>query len=427
MRWPRYNFWLLLLLILTILAFALLQAEELLPSKVIEAESANLSSVILKTKPAWTLLEKVEEGKKLLKNSPPLEFIEKQKKIIRKQIAFAILNIETGEVFEKRYWLDNKDIDLANTLRSTYQLNPGNLPRLMPVDPNEDFEIKNNWWNGWASDWSVEKIGSTENDIYIVLADKYSLDNSYVIYPEDKTGYKYSDIIFSPPSESIHDAEIVKAGTDYLNSKVGTAFDELRSSGVTSRAFPGKLVVDTISEEFVKTILLVEQTDPDAILNKAKTDTAKRHVAERVLLRYGLNGDRSYRYTVSSAGAVGPAQIMASTGKRVMLNYPTASLIQNINYGRVDMVNAVKSQILVFDDHLSEVISRVDNSGPRAREVFDNLTEDQLNEVRGMIYNGGASKYNIATGTLNMNKKGAMETFGFLEKLRVIRDLKLFN
>lgn len=419
------------LFVILIVFFAVqLDGKQLLSNRNIEVQGANLASLIQVQQ--WNLLDKVGEGKELLKNSPPLEFVEKSRQIVRKQIELAILNIETGEVFLKRYWLENKDINRAYDAQKVYKGNP-DLPRFTPADPNEDFEVVNNWWNGWASDWSIEKIGSTNSDIYVVVADKYSVPNSYIIYPEDKTGPKYSDIVFSPPSEALHDQDLVGGGREYVDEKVDTAFEELRDLQVMSRAFPGELVVDTISKIFPKKILVVEQTDPDAILNRAKTDEEKRRVAEKVLLRYGLNGDKAFRYTKSSAGALGLAQIMSTTysyprgGTGMVQRYPTANLIKDDDLGRVDPINAIKAQILVFDDHLVEVINRVNRSGTRAKQVFNNLTESQLNEVRGMIYNGGPGKYNISTGGLNTNSRGARETRDFLKKYRVISYLNLFN
>src|SRR3989338_1631364 len=424
----RLNFFLLFVLFLI---FAIqLDGKQLLSGRSIKVQRASLASLV--NVQQWNLLDKVEEGKELLKNSPPLQFVEKNRQIIRRVLFRSILNIETGEVFLKRYWLENKDINSANSARRVYKGNP-DLPRFTPVDPNEDFEVVNNWWNGWASDWGVEKIASNSSDIYIVVADKYSVPNSYIIYPEDKTGAKYSDIIFSPPSEALHDQDLVVNGKEYVDNKVDTVFEELRDLQVTSRAFPGELVVDTISKKFVKDILLVEQTDPDAILNRAKTDEEKRRVAEKVLLRYGLNGDKSFRYTVSSAGALGLAQIMQTTytlpkkKEGILELYPKANLIKDSKFGRVDPVNAIKAQILVFDDKIRQVKQNVYSSRSRAIKVFESLTENQLNEVRAMGYNGGASKYNLSTGGLKTRVKGYNETKMFIEKYRVISYLKLFT
>lgn len=420
-------FWLFFVLMLFSIVAVRLYGNELLPVRNIEIQSAN-AVLAIQQEPQWVLLDKVNECRDILKNSSPLEFVEKKKVLVKKQVELCVLNIETGEILRKRYWLEEEDIDRASSLRKNYRPNINNLPRFIPVDPNEDFEVITNWWNNWASDLSVEKIGENSNDIYVVIGNKFLLSNTYVVYLDERTGPKYSDIIFvSPYSEGVHDPEVVANGKKFIEEKVDQVFEELRQAGVMSLVYPGKLVVDTISKDFVRNILLVEQTDPDALLNKAITDKDKRRVVEKVLVRYGLNAERSYRYTISKAGAAGPAQIMASTGRLIFRTYTSANLFEDINLGRLDMVNAIKTEILVFDHHLSEVRDRAYRSGSRAKRIFDNLNEDLLNEVRAMAYNGGPGKYNVATGSLNTKARGATETKLFLEKLRVIRYLKLFE
>lgn len=409
------------------------QIIEVLSSRAISVEVTGLPDVQSNPVPTWTLIDKIGECKEVLKNSPKLEFIEKKGKITKKQISLCIVDMETGEIFERRYWLDQKQVERANSLRRNYKDNPDNLPVFSPVDPSEEFKVITNWWNNWNSDWRAERTGSASSDNYAVAANKFLVPNSYIVYPEEKTGPKYSDIIYAPYSELIHTQEIVQKGIDYMTEKVSLAFLELRNLGVGSRAFPGQLVADTVTEKFAKEILVNEQTDPDALFNKATTDEEKRRVLEKVFIRYGLNGDRAFRYTVSKTGASGMAQIMATTysyprkGAGMVQKYPSASLIKDVELGRLDPINAVKTEVLVFDDKLTEVKATVAKSGSKARKIFESLTVDQLDEVRAMGYNGGSSKYNVLTGGLNMRKKGAKETKGFLEKLRVIRYLKVFE
>lgn len=382
------------------------------------------------TPKVFSLLDKIEEGKKLLKTSPPLKFVEKNKQLFRKETSLAILNVKTDEVFEKRYWLDEADVKSANNIRKHYLPNPNNLPKFIPEDPNEDFVIVNDWWNNWNSEWSVEKIGSDEE--YIVLAVKFLVSSSDIPYPEDRSSGKYSDIIYAPYSDFVHDKEITELGKARMKEWVTRAFQKLRDAQVESRAFPGQLIAKTIDPKFVMYILINEHTDQKKLLNTPDMETRLK-AAERVLVRYGLNGEETFRYTSSKTDALGPAQIMPLTysnsrnGKGIVQAYLSANLIKDVNIGRVDMVNAIMAQILVFDDHLVPVINRVNANGARAKQIFANLSADQLNEVRAMIYNGGPSKYNISTGGLNLKARGAKETLGFIQKLRVIRDLKLFD
>src|SRR3989344_6529998 len=111
-------------------------AQDILPSRTIEVQGLILPA----NKDDWKLINKIEKGKKLLERSFSLRFEEvsqKDKKgriikkkgqpvmeMIRKEIALAIFDTETGEVFEKRYWLNVAEINKANDLRKKYLDNP---------------------------------------------------------------------------------------------------------------------------------------------------------------------------------------------------------------------------------------------------------------------------------------------------------------
>ncbi|MDP3697798.1 MAG: hypothetical protein Q8R55_07365 [Candidatus Taylorbacteria bacterium] len=428
----RKKIFLLFFLLAGLAAFSLFAPDNLLSKEALVSTIVISRAEVKPPEKVFSLLDKIEEGKKLLKTSPPLKFIEKNKQLFRRETSLAILNIKTEEVFEKRYWLDEADIKSANNIRKYYLANPNNLPKFIPEDPNEDFLIINDWWNNWNSEWSVEKISSDNDEVFIVAAVKYLTTSTDLPYPEDRSGGKYSDIVYAPYSAFVHDKEIAELGKKLVKDWVNQAFKKLKDNKVESRSFPGKLVVETVDPKFVMHILINEQTDQKKLLDAPDTETRLK-AAERVLVRYGLNGEATFHYTSSKTGALGPAQIMPLTysnpkkGTGMVQAYLGANLIKDIDIGRVAMINAIMAQILVFDDHLVYVINRVNNSGARGKQIFAGLTPDQLNEVRAMIYNGGPGKYNTATGGLNLKARGALETRGFIQKLRVIRDLRLFD
>ena len=389
----------------------------------------------------WKLADKVEEAKQLLKNSPLLGFNEEPKKdsrgrvikkksqpvleMKRKEIALAILDTEMGQVFEKRYWLNVAEINKASDLRKKYQNNPENLPRFQPTQTNEEFEVVSNWWNSFNSDLSVVKEGTTDGR-YVVIANKYLMSNEDLAYPEDRTGERYSDIVYVPYSNALKDKTLIAAGKQFLNDHVREAFDELTAAGVQSRSFPGRRVTDTITQTFVKNIFLTEQTDPKMML--LSTDGGLE-LAERVLIRLGTNGEKAFRYTVSKTGASGLGQIMPRTysdprsGTGIVERYPSASLIKDVEVGRVDIKNAIKASALVFDDHLTVVVNKV-NSSSKARQIFARKTESEIDEIRAAIYNGGPGKYKHLTGNIST---AVTETVLFVRKFRMIRDLALFG
>ncbi len=412
-----------------------LNAQDILPSRAIDVQGLLLPTL----QNEWRMVNKIEEAKQLLESSLPLGFNEDPKKdkrgniikkkgqpvleMTRKEIALAILDTETGQIFEKRYWLDMAEINKADDLRKKYLNNPDHLPRFQPTFADEQFRVVSNWWNSFNSDLSVFKEGTVDGR-YAVVANKYLMSNESLAYPEDMTGERYSDIVYVPYSSALKDKALIAVGRQFLNDHVREAFRELAEAGVVSKAFTGRLVTETMSETFVKNIFLTEQTDPKMMITSSD---GGKELVERVFIRLGANGEKAFRYTVSRTGASGLGQIMPGTYASMFKGYSSAQLIKNTDIGRVDVKNGIKASTLVLDDHLAEVRRRVNNSGNRARQVFANLTPDELDEVRGMIYNGGAGKYSTATGKLNLSSRGAKETVGFLQKLRMIRALGLFD
>lgn len=410
-------------------------AQDIFSGRTIEARGLILSTL----QDDWELVNKIEAGKELLKNSPSLRFQEapqKDKKgriikkrgqpvmeMVRKEIALAILDKETGQVFEKRYWLSVAEINKASDLRKKNQNNPDNLPRFRFENAEEEFVAVSVWWNSFNSDISIAREGAVIGR-YIVVTNKYLMSNDDLAYPEDRTGERYSDIVYVPYSPALKDKTLIVAGKKFLNDHVRESFLELTQAGVISKAFPGKLVTETMTETFVKNIFLTEQTDPMMMF---ESNDGGLGLTERVFIRLGANGEKAFRYTVSKTGASGLGQIMPKTYASMFKSYSSAQLIKNVDVGRVDIKNGIKASTLVLDDHLAGVKSRAYANGSAARRRFDALTVDKIEEARGMAYNGGASKYNTATGGLNTKSKGAKETAGFIQKFKMIRELNLFN
>lgn len=427
----KLNIIFLLLAIFGVAVFSQkLNAENILQDKTI-----NIQGLVLSAIPECKLSDKIKEAKQLLENSPPLQFKEVLKKdkkgriikkkgqpvleLTEKEISLAILDTETCQVLEKRYWLNITEINKASNLRKKYLSNPDNLPVFRSDNPNEEFHVINNWWNSFNSDWSIAKKGVVSS-WFSVVADKYLMSNEDLAYPEDRTGEKYSDIIYVPYSGALKNKTLIALGKQFLNDHVKEAFNQLIVARVMSASFQGRPVTDTITQKFVKNIFLTEQTDPKMML---LSNDGGLELAERVLIRLGTNNEKAFRYTVSKTGASGLGQIMPGTYNSIVRRYPTAKLIQNTDIGRVDITNAIKVSVLVFDDHLSTVIGRV-NSSSKARQIFSKKSENEIDEIRAAIYNGGPGKYKYLTGNIST---AVTETVLFVRKFRMIRELNLFD
>jgi len=390
--------------------------------------------------------EKIIEGRERLKKSPPLKFVEKTKKerlksgktittteFMKREIELSVLDLKTGGIFEKRYWLDEKEVEKANAVRRNYLENTNNLPRFSSENPAETFQITTNWWNNFNSDLSIADSSKPEEEgRYIVIGNKFLLGNGNFAYFSEQTGDNYSDMVYMPYSRILHRPEFVKTGKEILNEYAAKAFQKLRELNVMSKAFPQKLVTDTLEETFVKNILLIEQTDPSVIL--LANEEEKRRIFERVLVLLALNGEGAYRYTFSKTGASGLGQIMPKTysyidpktkqGKGTVQIYPEAKLIKDVNIGRVDVVNGIMASVLVFDSHLGDAFRNMTKKEKAELDKKLVSEPDFVNEVRAAVYNGGASKYRPATATIYA---GIKETVLFVKKYKMVRELKLFQ
>lgn len=437
-------FWVIFVLLGLSLFNLRLRGQEILPSRNFEIEGANLASTVLQ--PECDLVAKIRVAKEILKSSPPLKMEErserqKQKKgkyvtfqkLVRREVSLAILDTKTCDVFERRYLLDEDDIKKANATRRAYLDNPGDLPKFRPIDVENDFRVDVNWWNNHNSDLSIVKEGNTEQiengDLmekqeetgrFLVVGNKFSISSDDLAYPEDRTGKKYSDIVYVPYSSGLHTQELIELGRKFLVENTDEAFKELEVLAIQSHSYPNMAVTEVIDKTFVKNLFLTEQTDPALVF--VSSDNGQR-LAERVLVRLGANEDQTFRYTYSKTGALGLGQIMPGTYGSIVKRYSEAKLLKDIDIGRVDIVNGIKTTALVLDDHFATVVNNSDKT-KKGQSVLKTKTPRQIEEIMAAAYNGGPSKYKPLTGNISL---AVRETVDFVRKFKMIRDLKLFD
>jgi hypothetical protein len=149
-------------------------------------------------------------------------------------------------------------------------------------------------------------------------------------------------------------------------------------------AFPGQLLADIVPAEVITTLAVIEQTD-DADYVKKKQDAV-----DEVLNHYGLKREEAFRYSVSSAAALGPMQFTNRRGNGtyalVVRRCPLANLDPNFERGATNLLNAMKAAICLFDIELSQMHADIRLAYP------DNM------EVLGIFpvaaYNGGPKNVN---------------------------------
>ncbi|MEJ0084774.1 MAG: hypothetical protein WDO72_03785 [Pseudomonadota bacterium] len=163
-------------------------------------------------------------------------------------------------------------------------------------------------------------------------------------------------IVYLPFTEDTFDPGFVSGGKEFLVATAARAIEELRLAKVPSAAFPGELLADVIPPEVVTTLAVIEQTDDRDYVQKQEL------AFEEVLSQYGLKEEEAYRYSVSSAKALGPMQFTNRRGNGtyslVVRRCPGARLDPLFERGATNLLNAMKAAVCLLDLELSQM--RVD-------------------------------------------------------------------
>ena len=104
-----------------------------------------------------------------------------------------------------------------------------------------------------------------------------------------------------------------------------------------------------------------------------------------MLSQYGLKREEAYRYSVSSAAALGPMQFTNRRGNGtyalVVRRCPEAKLDPNFERGATDLLNAMKAAICLFDIELAQMRADIRTCVSRQHEGARHLPV--------AAYNGG--------------------------------------
>jgi hypothetical protein len=164
-------------------------------------------------------------------------------------------------------------------------------------------------------------------------------------------------IVYLPYTRDTLDPGFVTGGKDFLLTTARRALDELRSANVPSAAFPGELLADVIPAEVIATLAVIEQTDDEDFLEKG------RDAFDEVLSQYGLKREEAYRYSVSSAKALGPMQFTNRHGNGtyslVVRRCHGAQIDPNFERGATRLQNALKAAACLLDIELSQMNSEI--------------------------------------------------------------------
>jgi hypothetical protein len=160
-------------------------------------------------------------------------------------------------------------------------------------------------------------------------------------------------IVYLPSNDDTLDPQFVAVGREFLLATANEALEQLRAADAPSVAFPGYSLADVVPASVITTLAVIEQTDDGDFV---RTSTA---AFENVLSHYGLKREEAYRYSVSSARALGPMQFTNRRGNgtyaMVVRRCPAARLDPSFERGATDLLNAMKAAICLFDVELSQM------------------------------------------------------------------------
>jgi hypothetical protein len=186
-------------------------------------------------------------------------------------------------------------------------------------------------------------------------------------------------IVYLPFTEDTLDPSFVTGGKDFLLATARRSMDELRDAKVPSLAFPGELLADVIPAEVITTLAVIEQTDDGDFLEKGKD------AFDEVLSQYGLKREEAYRYSVSSAKALGPMQFTNRHGNGtyalVVRNCRGAQIDPSFERGATNLSNAMKAAVCLLDIELSQMNTEI-------REAY-RTNPDVVGIFAVAAYNGG--------------------------------------
>ena len=206
-------------------------------------------------------------------------------------------------------------------------------------------------------------------------------------------------IVYLPFTEDTFDPDFVSGGRDFLLSTAQQAIDELRLARAPSAAFPGELLADVVPASVISTLAVIEQTDDADFVSKGE------EAFNEVLNQYGLKRGEAYRYSVSSAAAIGPMQFTNRRGNgtysMVVRRCPAARLDPNFERGATDLLNAMKAAICLFDIELKQMRAEIRAAYRDNREV--------LGIFPVAAYNGGPRNVTKLHSVMKRMKVGLTE------------------
>jgi len=191
--------------------------------------------------------------------------------------------------------------------------------------------------------------------------------------------YELRNKVYVPYSAAFYKPQVIAEGSKYLSELVDDAVKELREKQFKSRAFPDRLLVDVIDPYLVKSIAIIEHSD-----SRIYGDSEPERAMGKFLAILAANGENSFDFSVSSAGARGLVQFMPKTYAGIRRVWPEMNLISDFQTGMADHTNAMKAQFALLDYELAMM--------PKDIKAMYLQNHTTASGFLAAAYNGGGSR-----------------------------------
>ena len=268
------------------------------------------------------------------------------------------------------------DVRLVHIAVGTKRMRVGGRNVIVPAvhSKTPGFAVRYASGNGINTNYDI-----TDPPGYVALANRFPIFDA----SSGLATWPPSENVYVPYRDTLRTPEIVEAGRQYLSEAVALALEQLRRKGVASASGNG-LVADLANPDEMKNIAIIEHIDH----SEFRRADDKHGVVNKVFTVLGTNREMAYRFSGSSAGALGLAQFIKSTYAIIHRDYPKAQLIPNFQEGMANHVNAFQAMALYMDVSGATLESY-------ARERIASNPDDlafALAEMRAAAYNGGAGR-----------------------------------
>jgi hypothetical protein len=167
-----------------------------------------------------------------------------------------------------------------------------------------------------------------------------------VEFPIEKFGRLREMAYYTSAHPSLLSFELIQHGQTYIRNMLNLAAKRLKDKGK---------VISPNLVDIAERLCVVEHVDS----GRFRTEDHKK-LYEEVYALFALNGEDTYRYSVSSAGAGGMVQMIPSTYQMVRRMHPDVGLNPDFVAGMRNHGNALEAMLLYIQDIWTSLSSNAD-------------------------------------------------------------------